>query len=180
MMERNHLYLCCYIRTFFWSTTVWLYLGCLAKQKHTASLKEVERSWGDSSVGRVLDLQTEGPEFSSQNTRSWCGHVLVIPSLGRLRQAEPWGSLASQLSLLSKFQANGRHCLKKMRMVPPEWHLKFLSGLHMHTFICTHNPPFIHTHIHICIIHTHTKERKEELRQGEVGCPTQDHIDLHT
>lgn len=62
---------------YFTNTTARLYLGCLARQEHTACLK------GGGSVGRVLDLQTEGHEFNPQNRKSWCDPVLVIPALGR-------------------------------------------------------------------------------------------------
>lgn len=40
-------------------------------------------------------------------------NILVIPALGRKKQEDPWGSLASQASLLDKFQDNERPCLNK-------------------------------------------------------------------
>lgn len=49
---------------YFTNTTARLYLGCLVRQEHTASLK------GGGSVGRVLELQTEGHEFNPRTGKA--------------------------------------------------------------------------------------------------------------
>lgn len=60
-----------------------------------------------------------GPEFDSQNPQvRWTSKklvmvtTLIILALGRQTQADAWGFLVSQTSLLGKFQAGERPCLK--------------------------------------------------------------------
>jgi hypothetical protein len=59
--------------------------------------------WGDYSVINASTLQARGPEFDLK-TQAWI-HI-CHPSAGGQKQEGPWGSLACQLSLLGKFQAD--------------------------------------------------------------------------
>lgn len=54
-------------------------IACSEVRAHTQ--KAEARSRREGSVGKVLAAQTRGPEFSSRD-----------PELGRLTQADPWGS----------------------------------------------------------------------------------------
>ena len=48
--------------------------------------------WGDGLVGKVLAVQTRGPEFDPLHPRKKCQmqqYVLVISALGRLGQEDP-------------------------------------------------------------------------------------------
>lgn len=71
------------------------------------------------------------------------GPTLVIPTLGRHRQEDPW---SNQPSLLGRLQASERPCLKnktkgrnKNKTVPKEQHPRLSSDLDKH----------IHTHLNI-------------------------------
>lgn len=76
------------------------------------------------------------PELVSKISWAWWS-ILVIPVLGRQRQEDSCGLLASQLSPISKFQANWETLSQKPRRITPgEWHprLTFDSAC-----ICTSN-----------------------------------------
>ena len=65
-----------------------------------------EQDWREGSVGKVLAPHQEDPSSTSEPMEKrcmlWC--VLVVPALGRWRQADPWGSLHSQPSSASEFE----------------------------------------------------------------------------
>jgi hypothetical protein len=97
---------------------------------------------GDSSVLKVLVLQAKGPALDCQTyVKIWARwRMLIIPALGRLRQEDPSGSLASQLILISKQLVLS---LKPRWQVPEKWHPRWPSGLRMH--MCTHTHACAHT-----------------------------------
>lgn len=80
-----------------------------------AESNDLSQGWGNRSTG---ERRAWGPEFDSQNTqvrRTSKKLVMVtalILALGRKTQTDAWGFLASQTSLLGKFQAGERPCLK--------------------------------------------------------------------
>lgn len=77
------------------------------------------RDWGDAQSVKRLSCkhmdqsQVPEPEFKA----GVMVQVLTIPALGRQRQADAWGLLASWPSLLAEFLVNERTCLKRKRLV---------------------------------------------------------------
>lgn len=49
--------------------------------------------------------------FKIKKGKAWW-YVIVLPTMRKRRQEDPWSSPASQLSLLVEFQVHGRYCLK--------------------------------------------------------------------
>lgn len=72
--------------------------------------KNMDRRWSDSSVGEVFPCK-HGDLSAIIRTQA-LSYMLVIPALGRKRQADPWGSLASQHGTLGELQASETLCLK--------------------------------------------------------------------
>lgn len=69
----------------------------------------------DGLVHRVLAIATCRSEFDPENPRQNAGSVvmLVIPALGRHKHVNPWGSLASQPSWISKPRVTERPLFQK-------------------------------------------------------------------
>lgn len=85
-----------------------------------------------------------------------------MPVLGRQRQGDPGGSLASQTSCNHEPQVKVRDSVSKSQLDDTRERLpKFTAGLHMHTSRHTlaHIQIYMHTHEHIHTLFTgKTKE----------------------
>lgn len=83
----------------------------------------------------------------------WGWHMFIIPKLGRLKQKDPWGSLANWPNLLEGSRSQWDHVSKKIS--------RLTSDLHMYTCMPIHTQIPVHTHIlkhkylHIPCIYTH-------------------------
>lgn len=95
---------------------------------------------------RTLVGKTQEPEFNSQHPSGgrrgqvWL-HTLVIPELGRRRQADPWSLLASQCSQTSEYQK-----LKEKIMIEKDIPRHVLASTYAGTLTQTHTstqPPLI-------------------------------------
>lgn len=69
--------------------------------------------WGHM-VDKGLTLYIQGHGFDPWNPHETeTGLMLVESVLGRLRQVDPWGSLASQFKLIGEIQTNEKPFLKR-------------------------------------------------------------------
>lgn len=81
------------------------------------------------SLQKVFALQAGGAKFDSQNLcfknpgmLTWMG----LYSLGQLRQAHPWGSMADWFDKIGELQDDKRSCLSDdTRGCPPAPHAMF-------------------------------------------------------
>jgi hypothetical protein len=73
-----------------------------------------KRCWRDRSTDIVSACKNKDLSWILRSHTKNPGVVAhaCTPALERQRQADPWGSLASQVSLIAKPQARERCCLK--------------------------------------------------------------------
>lgn len=122
---------------------------------HMITLKICFWDLRDGSVRKVFPISAWrlSPQALIKKVQAgW--HNSVIPEMGRQRQADLWGLLASQPAPLGKFQANERFCLNKQ-----VWQLlrnSTWSYLLVFTHICTYAHSNTHTEIHS---HTHMHKK---------------------
>lgn len=111
--------------------------------------------WEDS---KMFDLQAGGPEFSPQNpcflkSQVWW-HQCVISSTQEAGAGAPWGSLASQPSILGKFQPHQRLVWKEqgwcLRKNNPGYPSHTCTHKYTHTSGHTHAHAYMHTTQHPC------------------------------
>lgn len=86
------------------------------------------------------------PEPTEKSQAWWCW--LVLPVLGRQRQAFPWGLQASLSHLLGEFQASERACLEK--------HIAGVWGMVLKVALW---PPHAHNVYKNLYTHTHIKKK---------------------
>lgn len=137
------------IISFTFKVLVWLQQGALDPGPCC-------EAWGCSMIQTA---QVVGEIFNTPGSCT-CSVTLKLQvcnsCTGKRREANPWGSVTRQPSLLSKFPARERPCLKKTTV--EEQHQKLSSGVHSHAHIHTCQHTHTHMHAHTCIyIYIHMK-----------------------
>lgn len=67
--------------------------------------------WRKPGKQKALELESPEVTFKKQSQIGW--YALVLPALGKPRQTDIWGSLATESGLFGKHQASEILCLKK-------------------------------------------------------------------